>query len=120
MDREQELKVQELLHFISDTRWALGELAVSCGLPAIRLAPLVGMPPEHLEVAIDVWRAFGATRAKYPNLVWLHFLKARHWRGAADCWACLQWAEENQATPNDMSAWKRAQDGTDLSEPAEG
>lgn len=102
--------LSDLIGFVSDSRWVIGKLAAETGMAFETIAASVGVPVETIKTAVQVHNAFGAGEGRklYPGLNWIHFHWALHWD---DCAECLQWAYENQATPNEMMAWRRAQHG---------
>lgn len=109
-----------VLRTISDMRWEIGEMAVAFGGPedTNQFAGMVGCPPELVKLCREMWERFGESRKQYTDLIWHHFHAARDW--GDEMVEALDWADQNQAYPNEMVAWHKAQQpGADLSEPAE-
>lgn len=103
---------------ISDMRWEIGEMSVAFGGPedTPQYAGMIGCPPELVTICRELWEKYGESRKQY-DLLWHHFHMARNW--GDEMVEALDWADQNEATPNEMAAWHRAQMGADLSEPAE-
>lgn len=107
---------------LSDCNWTLGECAAlwtqkyARGRTDFDFGMMVGMSGDQIRQRRVVWETFSDVSDMYPNLKWSHFYVAVTWDDAADC---LSWANEMEATVAEMKAWRRAQHGEDLSEPAD-
>lgn len=106
-----------VLRSISDMRWEIGEMAVAFGGPedAKQFAGLTGLSPDQVKLCREMWERFGESRKQYSCLIWQHFYVAREWGDSMV--EALDWADQNEALPQEMEAWHRAQQpGADLSE----
>ncbi len=107
---------------LSQCNWVVGECAAQWtqkyakGRTDADFGNLIGLSGDQVYQRRRVWETFADVHENYGDLKWSHFYSALTWDDAAEC---LQWANENQATVNEMKAWRRAQHGEDLSEPAE-
>lgn len=106
---------------LSECRWTVGECAAKWtqrfarGRTDADFANLVGLSVDQVFQRRRTWEVYGEVRGNYPSLKWSHFYSALTWDDAE---TCLQWAVENEATVAEMRAWRRAQRGEDLTEPA--
>lgn len=106
---------------LSHCNWEVGECAAlwtkrfARGRTDADFAALVGLSSDQVYQRRRVWETFGDVANNYPQLKWSHFYAALNWDDASEC---LQWAQDVQAGVAEMRAWRRAQHGEDLSEPA--
>ena len=107
---------------LSNCNWVIGECAsewterYSRGRTDADFGELIGLSGDQVFQRRRVWETFADVYERYPQIKWSHFHVALNWEDSAEC---LQWAEENTATVAEMRAWRRAQQGEDLSTPAE-
>jgi hypothetical protein len=107
---------------LSQCNWTVGECAAqwtqrySKGRTDADFGNLIGLSGDQVYQRRRVWETFADVHEQYSDLKWSHFYGALTWDDSAEC---LQWANENQATVSEMKAWRRAQHGEDLTEPAE-
>lgn len=107
---------------LSQCNWVVGECAAQWtqkyakGRTDADFGNLIGLSGDQVYQRRRVWETFADVHDTYGDLKWSHFYSALTWDDAAEC---LQWGNENQATVAEMKAWRRAQHGEDLSEPAE-
>jgi hypothetical protein len=107
---------------LSQCNWVVGECAAQWtqkyakGRTDADFGNLIGLSGDQVYQRRRVWETFADVHETYGDIKWSHFYSALTWDDAAEC---LQWANENQATVQEMKAWRRAQHGEDLSEPAE-
>jgi hypothetical protein len=106
---------------LSSCNWSIGECAAqwtkrfSRGRTDADFGALIGLSGDQVYQRRRVWEAFDNVREQYPQLKWSHFYVALTWENSAEC---LQWANEMEATVAEMRAWRRAQQGDDLTQPA--
>lgn len=121
METEDQLviRAQEAL---SSCNWTIGECALTWtqrharGRTDVDFGQLIGLSGDQVYQRRRVWESFADVYTEYPSLKWSHFYVALNWDDAAEC---LQWANEIEATVAEMKAWRRAQRGEDLSQPAD-
>lgn len=107
---------------LSECNWIVGECAAQWtqryarGRTDADFGGLIGLSGDQVYQRRRVWETFADVHAEYSKLKWSHFYAALTWDDASEC---LQWANENDATINEMKAWRRAQHGENLAEPAE-
>lgn len=107
---------------LSQCNWVIGECAAewtqrySQGRTDADFGAMIGLSGDQVYQRRRVWETFSDVHTDYPNLKWSHFYVALNWDDSAEC---LQWANEIEATVAEMKAWRRAQHGEDLSEPAD-
>lgn len=112
------IRAQEAL---SSCNWVIGECASEWtekharGRTDADFGSMIGLSGDQVYQRRRVWESFADVHGDYQNLKWSHFYVALNWDDAAEC---LQWANEIEATVAEMKAWRRAQHGEDLSEPA--
>lgn len=110
--------IQESLRAISDSSWVVGSMASqwlrkhASGRTDTDFGSLVGLSPDQVYQRRRVWETFGDVKESHPKLRWSHFFAALDWDDAAEC---LTWASDVQANVPEMRAWRRAQNGQDLS-----
>lgn len=112
-DENDELTlIREAQKAISDTNWTLGRVAdawltnFANGESLEKLAQILKTNHAWLVAYCRVWRRFANERAKFPHLRWVHFLMVEDF----DDWQeCLEWANEHQATVEEMFAWRMLQ-----------
>jgi hypothetical protein len=106
---------------VSRCNWEVGECAAvwtkrfARGRTDADFATLVSLSADQVYQRRRVWETFADVYQNYTTLKWSHFYAAITWDDAADC---LQWADEVHAGVAEMKAWRRAQRGENLSEPA--
>ncbi|WP_437228278.1 hypothetical protein SH661x_000816 [Planctomicrobium sp. SH661] len=106
---------------LSSCNWEIGECASQWtsrhakGRGDADFGALIGLSGDQIFQRRRVWETFADVYKNYPNLKWSHFYVVINWDDAAEC---LAWANEMEATVAEMKAWRRAQHGDDLSEPA--
>jgi hypothetical protein len=116
IETEQEL-VANAQHAISNCNWTVGECAskwterFSKGRTDADFGALVGLSGDQIYQRRRVWETFGDVIENYPDLKWSHFYVAVTWTDSPEA---LAWASENQATVAEMKAWRRMQNGEDL------
>lgn len=121
IETEEEL-VTRAQDALSSCNWVIGECAAQWtkrfakGRTDGDFGELIGLSGDQVYQRRRVWESFADVHDDYPQLKWSHFYVALNWDDAAEC---LQWANENEATVAEMKAWRRAQHGEDLSQPAE-
>ena len=107
---------------ISRSNWVVGECATKWtkkyarGRTDADFGRLVGMTGDQVFQRRHVWETFADVVDNYRELKWSHFYVALKWNDAPEC---LLWAQENHATVAEMRAWRRLQQGEDLTVPAE-
>lgn len=115
-DTEQEL-IQRAQTAISQCNWTVGECAAQWTTKFARgrsdgdFGELVGMSNDQIYQRRRVWESFADVRENYAALKWSHFYVALTWDDSAEC---LSWANENAATIAEMKAWRRLQQGEDV------
>ena len=120
-ETEQEL-ISTAQIALSSCNWTVGECATkwtsrySRGRTDADFGALVGLSGDQIYQRRRVWESFADVCESYPKLKWSHFYVALTWSDSAEC---LAWAEENQATVAEMKAWRRMQNGEDLTVEAE-
>jgi hypothetical protein len=103
-------------HLVSEFNWRIGELFTEWmrehadGRDVSAFAAIVGMSEVEVRQCLLVWSRFSGKRAIYPLLKWTHFCAALTW---TDAQKNLQWANDHDATPSEMRAWRRANIGDD-------
>ena len=106
---------------LSSCNWVIGECAAEWtqkyakGRTDADFGVLIGLSGDQVYQRRRVWQTFADVYDNYTGLKWSHFYVALNWDDAAEC---LQWAQDMEATVAEMKAWRRAQHGEDLSEPA--
>lgn len=120
-ETEQEL-ISTAQLALSRCNWTVGECATkwtsrySRGRTDADFGALVGLSGDQIYQRRRVWESFADVTDDYPKLKWSHFYVALTWSDSAEC---LAWANENQATVAEMKAWRRMQNGEDLTVEAE-
>ncbi|NQV27128.1 MAG: hypothetical protein HQ518_22505 [Rhodopirellula sp.] len=120
-ETEQEL-ISTAQLALSSCNWTVGECATkwtsrySRGRTDADFGALVGLSGDQIYQRRRVWESFADVTDNYSKLKWSHFYVALTWADSAEC---LAWAEENQATVAEMKAWRRMQNGEDLTVEAE-
>ena len=115
-ETEQEL-ISTAQVALSNCNWTVGECAAkwtsrySKGRTDADFGALVGLSGDQIYQRRRVWESFADVCENYTSLKWSHFYVAVTWSDSAEC---LAWAEENQATVAEMKAWRRMQNGEDL------
>ncbi len=118
---ENEL-IQKAQAAISSCNWTVGECAslwcekYARGRTDADFGSSVGLSGDQVYSRRRVSESFADVRDSYPELKWSHFYVALTWQDSAEC---LGWANENQATVAEMKAWRRMQNGEDLTVEAE-
>ncbi len=120
VDSEEQLitRAQEAL---SSCNWVIGECASQWterygkGRTDSDFGSMIGLSGDQVFQRRRVWETFADVHQAYPSLKWSHFYVAINWDDASEC---LQWANEMEATIAEMKAWRRANNGEDLTEPA--
>lgn len=116
VETEQEL-VTTAKSVLSACNWTVGECAAKWTMRFARgrsdsdFGQLVGLSGDQVYQRRRVWEQFADVKADYPACKWTHFYVALTWPDAAEC---LAWANENEATIAEMKAWRRMQNGDDL------
>jgi hypothetical protein len=106
---------------VSHCNWEVGECAAvwtkrfARGRTDADFAALVSLSADQVYQRRRVWETFADVYKNYVTLKWSHFYAAITWDDAAEC---LQWADDVHAGVAEMKAWRRAQRGEDLHEPA--
>ena len=105
-----------LLRKSSDYRWYIGRYVDQYGGPETLkdLSRDCGEGVNLLSTCARVWRRFGEIYLEYPQLLWHHFAGVVDHPDQTLVLDSLDWAVANEATPNEMRAWRRAMDGEDL------
>ena len=120
-ETEEEL-VAKAQASISQCNWIVGECAskwtqkYAKGRTDADFGELVGLSPDQVYQRRRVWENFSDVTSDYPNLRWSHFYVALNWDDSPES---LQWANENSATVAEMRAWRRLQNGEDLTQPSD-
>jgi len=120
-ETEEEL-VAKAQASISQCNWIVGECAskwtekYAKGRTDADFGELVGLSPDQVYQRRRVWESFSDVSVDYANLRWSHFYVALNWDDSPES---LQWANENSATVAEMRAWRRLQNGEDLTQPAD-
>ncbi|MDA0284107.1 MAG: hypothetical protein O3B13_11320 [Planctomycetota bacterium] len=115
-ETEQELITTAQLA-LSSCNWTVGDCAAkwtsrySRGRTDADFGALVGLSGDQIYQRRRVWECFADVTDNYSKLKWSHFYVALTWSDSAEC---LGWADENQATVAEMKAWRRMQNGEDL------
>ncbi|MBI1313785.1 hypothetical protein GC176_21035 [bacterium] len=115
-ETEQEL-VSTARSAISNCNWTVGKCAArwttrySRGRTDADFGQMVGLSGDQVYQRRRVWESFADVRDVYPALKWSHFYVALTWTDSAES---LAWANENEATIAEMKAWRRMQNGEDL------
>lgn len=115
-ETEQEL-VTTARQAISNCNWTVGECAArwttryARGRTDADFGQMVGLSGDQIYQRRRVWESFSDVCDQYPALKWSHFYVALTWSDSAEC---LAWANENEATVAEMKAWRRMQNGEDL------
>ncbi|SFH98502.1 hypothetical protein [Planctomicrobium piriforme] len=121
-EETEEQLIERAQASLSSCNWTIGECAFrwtqkyAKGRTDADFGTLVGFSQPEVNIARRIYEKFGERYRNFYNLKWFHFSTALHWDDAV---ACLDWASENDATVAEMKAWRRAQHGEDLSEPAD-
>lgn len=114
--------IQRAQAALSRCNWEIGECAAQWTKKYARgrtdqdFGALIGLSGDQVYQRRRVWETFSDVSEQYRTLKWSHFYAAINWPDAAES---LQWAEDMGATVAEMKAWRRAQRGEDLSQPAE-
>lgn len=116
MDRTMDL-ITAAERAISDACWWIGESAIYLDRGRAKsevdelLADRLGVTQAIVAECRLVWTSFMDVRGAYPQLFWSHFRSALDWsEDAADY---LAWANEQQATAQEMIAYRRVCVGGD-------
>lgn len=102
---------------LSACNWTVGNCAVqwtrrySRGRSDADFGLQVGLSGEQVYQRRRVWEQFSNTYSDFACLKWSHFYVALNWEDREEC---LSWANENEATVAEMKAWRRLQNGEDL------
>ena len=121
VETEHEL-IQTAQRAISGCNWTVGECAAKWtqrfarGRTDADFGMMVGLSGDQVFQRRRVWETFADVREQYRNLKWSHFYVSLTWNDAPEC---LAWADENEATVAEMKAWRRLQNGDDLTVEAE-
>ncbi|MBM79108.1 MAG: hypothetical protein CMJ78_00765 [Planctomycetaceae bacterium] len=121
VETEEEL-IAKAQASISQCNWVVGECAskwtqkYAKGRTDADFGELVGLSPDQVYQRRRVWETFLDVLEDYPSLRWSHFYVALNWDDSSEC---LQWASENSATVAEMRAWRRLQNGEDLTQPSD-
>ncbi|MEZ6059921.1 MAG: hypothetical protein R3C19_06140 [Planctomycetaceae bacterium] len=113
----EEQLIQEARNAVSQCNWVVGECAArwtqryARGRTDADFGQMVGLSGDQIFQRRRVWETFGRVYQEYNNLKWSFFYVALNWDDAT---ACLDWADQNEATVAEMRAWRRAQHGEDL------
>lgn len=113
---EQEL-IQRAQTAVSNCNWTVGECATrwtqkfARGRTDADFGELVGMSGDQVYQRRRVFETFADVQDRYVSLKWSHFYIALNWNDAAEC---LSWANDNEATIAEMKAWRRLQQGEDV------
>lgn len=95
--------------------WVVGECAARWlanygkGKTDGTFAELIELSEEKVYQCRRVWERFGRIANSFKIVSWSHFREAVNWENAEEC---LEWAEDCNATVNEMRAWQRSQTGT--------
>lgn len=106
---------------LSSCNWEIGECAAqwtqryAAGRTDVDFGMLIGLSGDQVYQRRRVWERFADEHEQYPTLKWSHYYVALNWENAAEC---LTWANDMEATVAEMRAWRRAQQGEDLTAPA--
>lgn len=117
VDDEERALLDTARQAVSNCAWMVGSCAArwtqrhARGRTDADFGELVGLDGESVRQRRAVWQTFADVRDSYPCLKFSHFRAALAWEDAAEC---LAWANENQATIAEMKAWRRMQNGEDL------
>lgn len=107
---------------LSGCNWTIGECAsqwtqrFARGRSDADFGGLIGLSGDQVYQRRRVWETFADVHSEYGKLSWSHFYTALTWDDSAEV---LQWANEYDASVNEMKAWRRAQHGENLDEPPE-
>jgi hypothetical protein len=118
---EQEL-IQRAQTAVSNCNWTVGECATQWtkkfarGRTDADFGELVGMSGDQVYQRRRVFETFADVQERYAALKWSHFYIALNWDNAAEC---LSWANDNEATIAEMKAWRRLQQGEDVTTAAD-
>ena len=113
---EQEL-IRHAQTAVSNCNWTVGECATrwtqkfARGRTDADFGELVGMSGDQVYQRRRVFENFAEVQERYVSLKWSHFYIALNWNEAAEC---LSWANDNEATIAEMKAWRRLQQGEDV------
>lgn len=114
--------IERAIKALSGCNWTIGECAsqwtqrFARGRSDADFGGLIGLSGDQVYQRRRVWETFADVHAEYGKLSWSHFYVALTWDDSAEV---LQWANECDATVNEMKAWRRAQHGENLAEPAD-
>ena len=120
-DRTEDQLVSRAQEALSSCNWVIGECAsewtekYAKGRTDADFGSMIGLSGDQVYQRRRVWETFADVHEDYPNLKWSHFYVAINWDDASEC---LQWGNDVEATVAEMKAWRRAQHGEDLTEPA--
>ena len=116
VETEHEL-IQTAQRAISGCNWTVGECAAKWtqrfarGRTDADFGTMVGLSGDQVYQRRRVWETFADVCEQYRHLKWSHFYVSLSWNDAPEC---LAWADENEATVAEMKAWRRLQNGEDL------
>lgn len=102
---------------LSSCNWTVGECAAkwcerySRGRNDADFGAMVGLSGDQIYQRRRVWEQFADVVDDHSQLKWSHFYVALTWEDRDEV---LAWADENQATVAEMKAWRRMQNGEDL------
>lgn len=100
--------------------WRVGEAAAKWhqryarGRTDADFGALIGLNGESVAQRRRVFERFAEFQDSYLCLKFSHYREALTWEDAE---TCLEWANENLATVAEMKAWRRMQNGDDLTVP---
>lgn len=110
--------IDEAHAILGPTRWEIGRIASEikevCGKSDAEIGDAIGLSKTQVQQRRAVWDRFGGDHI-YGRLSWSHYNAALYWDDAE---AALQWANDNEANVAEMTAWRRLQNGEDITKPA--
>jgi hypothetical protein len=110
--------IAEAQQILGPTRWEIGRIASEikevCGKSDAEIGDAIGLSKVQVYQRRSVWDRFGGGNINF-RLSWSHFCAALSWEDAD---TALQWAHDNEANVAEMTAWRRAQNGEDITKPA--
>lgn len=118
-DEERQL-IAKARSAVSECAWLVGGCAAEWtqrfarGRTDADFGELVGLDGQQVRQRRAVWETFSDVRDSYPCIKFSHFRAALNWDDAPEA---LAWANENQASVKEMTAWRRMQNGEDLTAP---
>lgn len=108
--------VAACLEAMQASNWDIGFHAQTwkekTGLSDAELGERIGLSKKQVQIRRQVSECFAGNT--YSRLSWSHFAVAVSWEDAD---VCLEWADENEATVREMSAWRKAKRGEPLVDP---